>query len=73
MNIFVKVKPKAREEKVEKIDDNHFIVHTKEPPEKGKANAGVIRLLSKYFSVSQSRIIISSGQKSRKKVVIIEL
>ena len=30
MKLFVKVKPKAREERVEKTDETHFIVHTKE-------------------------------------------
>lgn len=71
MNIFVKVKPKAREDNVQKIDDSHYVVHTNQAPEKGKANAGVIRLLAKYFSVPQSKISILSGKTSRNKVVSI--
>lgn len=73
MNILVKVKPKAREEKVEKIDDIHYIVHTKEIPEKGRATEGVVRQLSKYFSIPKSKIVIISGQKSRTKTFYIEL
>ena len=69
MNVYIKVKPKAREEKVVRIDENHLIVHTKEVPEKGRANEGVIRLLSKYFDVPQSKIIILSGKSSRSKVI----
>ena len=72
MKIFVKVKPKAGEEKVEKIDSTHYVVHTKEIPEKGKANEGIIRLLSTYFSIPQSNIQIISGQKSRTKIIFIE-
>lgn len=73
MNIFVKVKPKAREEKVEKVDNNHFVVHTKEQPEKGKANAGVVRLLSSYFSLPKSKIIIISGMTSPLKVITLNI
>ncbi|MFH0773592.1 MAG: DUF167 domain-containing protein [bacterium] len=65
----MKVKPKAREEKVEKIDISHYIVHTKNLPEKGRANEGVIRLLASYFSLPKSNIVIISGKTSRLKVV----
>lgn len=69
MKLFIKVKPKARQEKVEKVDKTHYVVHTKNIPEKGKANEGVIRLLADYFSVSKSHIAIISGTTSRVKVV----
>jgi len=72
MKIFVKVKTKAREEKVEKIDDIHYIVHTKNIPEKGEANEGVIRPLSDYFSVSKSHIYIVLGKTSRLKTISIQ-
>lgn len=73
MRIFVKVKPKARVEKIEKVDNTHYVVYTKETPEKGKANEGVIRLLSKYFSISKSRIIITSGKTSRSKIITLNI
>ena len=41
MKINVKAKPSAREEKVEKIDENNFVVSVTEPPEKGKANNAI--------------------------------
>ena len=40
MKIFVTVKPNAKEERVEKIDDTHFKVSVKEPPTEGRANWG---------------------------------
>jgi uncharacterized protein YggU (UPF0235/DUF167 family) len=73
MKIFVKVKAKAREEKVEKTDEVHFVVHTKDIAEKGKANEGVIRLLSHYFSIPKSHIYIISGETSRLKVINISI
>ena len=69
MKIFVKVKPKAREEKVEKVDDVNFRVSVKQSPEKGKANQAVVRVLADYFGVSQSKINIVSGSTSRLKII----
>lgn len=72
MRIFVEAKPRAKEEKIEKIDDTHFKVWVKEPPEQGKANMAVIKVLTEYFNVSWSDIFLISGAASRKKVFEIE-
>jgi len=71
MKLFITTKPKVRKEKIEKIDESHYVVYTKNIPEKGKANEGVIQLLAQYFSVSKSNVIIISGKRSRLKVVAI--
>ena len=72
MKIFVKVKPKAREEKVERVDDINFKVQVKQSPEKGRANLAVVRALADYFGISQSKISIVSGSSSRLKIIEIE-
>lgn len=69
MKIKVKVKTKARVEKVEKIGEGVFSVYVKEAPEKGKANAAVIKTLADYFKVAQSNIKIISGLTSRQKII----
>ncbi|PIZ87317.1 MAG: hypothetical protein COX92_01455 [Candidatus Nealsonbacteria bacterium CG_4_10_14_0_2_um_filter_40_15] len=69
MKIFVRVKPKAKEEKVEKIDDINFNVQVRALPEKGKANRAVIRALADYFNIGQSNIQIVSGSKSKLKII----
>ncbi len=69
MKIFVKVKPAAKEEKVEKIDDVNFRVSVKEPPVEGRANRAVVRVLADYFGVTQANIRIASGFTSRSKTV----
>ena len=38
-------------------------------PEKGRANADVIRKIAKHFRVPQSSVRIVSGSTSRKKVI----
>ncbi len=69
MKIFVKAKPRARKEYIKKIDESHFVVAVKEPAEKGKANATVIKAVADYFKVGQSRVRILSGKTSPRKVV----
>ena len=68
MIVSVKVKLKARQEKIEKIKENLFKVSIKQVPVKGKANKAVINSLANYFNISRSRIKIISGLKSRNKV-----
>lgn len=69
MKFFVKVKPKAKREKIEKINDNHFVIKVKEPAERGKANQAVIKIFAEYFKVSPSQVVISSGLKSKNKIL----
>lgn len=72
MRLFVKVKAGAREEKVIKVDENHFTVLVKEAPEKGRANKAVIKILSDYFKVPQADVEISAGHASGQKIIRIE-
>lgn len=43
----------------------HVYVHA--PPEKGRANKEIIKLLSDYFNVPKSAISLTTGEKSRDK------
>ena len=72
MRIFVTVKPNAKQEKIEKIDENHFIVWVKEPPIKGKANQAIIEALANFFNMPKSAIQIISGFTSKQKTVEIK-
>ena len=72
MRIFVSVKPKAREEKVEKIDEIHYKVSVTEPPVDGKANKAVIGALAGYFGVAKFNVLLVSGVGSREKVFDVE-
>jgi len=69
MKIFVKAKSNAREEKVEKIDDNHYKVCVKASPINGKANQAVMRVLADYFKVTLFQVNIVAGHTSKEKIV----
>ena len=68
MKVRVKVIPNSKTEEVITEDDS-FLVKVKEPPREGKANRAVVKLLAQYFKIPQSSVTISSGFKSRNKVV----
>jgi uncharacterized protein (TIGR00251 family) len=68
MKISITVKPRSRQEKIEKTD-NGYIAYVREPPIENKANKALIKLLSEYFGVPKSQIFISSGMRSRQKIV----
>lgn len=68
MKIFVKAKPGSYEERIEKIDDLHFVVSVKEPPVQGRANQAIVRALAEYFGVAILNVKITSGFTSRQKI-----
>ncbi|OGY31508.1 MAG: hypothetical protein A3C02_00795 [Candidatus Andersenbacteria bacterium RIFCSPHIGHO2_02_FULL_45_11] len=69
MKIYVKAKVHARENRVEKVDDENLIVHVKEAPEKGKANWAIIELVAEYYDVPTTSVRIVTGRTSTKKLM----
>jgi len=72
MKILVKVKTKAKKEKIEKISESQFKIWVKSAPEKGKANERIIELFSEYFETAKSNIEIVSGITSKNKTLQIK-
>jgi uncharacterized protein len=73
MRITVHVKPGAREECIEKVDERTYRVWVKAQPKDGKANSALVELLAEYFETSKSTVEIISGQGGRHKIVEIHL
>ena len=69
MKIFAKVKPNSKEAKVEKFSEDRFVLRVRAPAKEGKANEAVIELLSGYFNIPKSRILITRGHKIKDKVI----
>ena len=51
------------------VNNDEISVGIKSKPQKGEANKELIKKLSKHFNVSQSQVKITSGKKSRKKLI----
>ena len=68
MKIRVRVIPNSKGEQITREGDG-LLVRVKEPAKEGKANQAVINSLARYFNVPQDAISVSSGLKSRNKVI----
>ncbi|MFH1290154.1 MAG: DUF167 domain-containing protein [Nanoarchaeota archaeon] len=68
MLVQIKVKPNSPRSLLEKISENKYLAYLKSPPEKGKANLELIKLLSKEFFTPQDKIKIKNPT-SRNKIV----
>lgn len=69
MRIIVHIRPGAREQKVEKVDEGRYKVWVRAIPEKGKANAEMMEALAEYFHVPKSAVRIVIGKTAREKLV----
>lgn len=73
MRIRVRVKPRAKEERIEGLSpDGTLVVRVAAPPERGKANERLVRILAEAFGVARSEVRVVAGHKSRDKVVEVE-
>lgn len=77
MQIRAKVKPNSKKGSLvlKSTDESgeFFEIHVRDPAIDGKANLAVIKVLSKYFKVSKSRISIKSGSRSKFKIFEIDI
>ena len=69
MRITVDVKAGSKRDSVEKLDENHLMVHVRAPPTKGKANAAIIKLLRKHYD---RHVTLISGFTSNTKIFEVE-
>ena len=72
MNLNIKVQPRASRNSVEISGDGAVKVRVTAPPDRGRANDAVIKLLAARLRVSRSAVRIVRGHTSRNKVVQVE-
>lgn len=73
MKISVKVIPSRKVEQIQPALDGSLKVWLTAKPVDGEANRALIKLLSRYYSVSKSQVVIVSGQKNRNKIVEVDI
>ena len=69
MKISVKVKPRSKNDSVERVSPGELIVRVKAPAIEGRANDAVIKMVSVYLNIPKSRIEIVRGIKGRSKLL----
>ncbi len=68
--INLRVQPRASRDEISGwLDADALRVRVTAPPEDGKANAAVVKLLARQLGVARSDVEIVSGRTSRNKVV----
>jgi hypothetical protein len=51
------------------VSGDEIAISIRSPPERGRANRELVKKLAAHFGVSEDRVRIISGLKSRKKLV----
>ncbi|MEE9201269.1 MAG: DUF167 domain-containing protein [Candidatus Brocadiales bacterium] len=68
----VKVQPGAKKNSIVGEWGGKLKLQVTAPPERGKANEAVVRLLASGLGLQKSRVRIVSGESSRDKRVLVE-
>ena len=67
----IKVAPGSRKSELVGWLGDELKLRVKAPPEKGKANAEVIKLLAKALDLPSGQIDITTGHTSQRKTVVV--
>lgn len=75
--IAVRLTPKASSDRVGETrklpnGNDQLMMYVTAPPNDGKANEAMLRLLAKHLGVATSRLTIMHGQTNRNKLVKVE-
>ena len=72
MKLKIKVIPSSSKDCIAGYLEDTLKVKVKAPPEKGKANKAVIKVLEKSLELPKGSILITSGTTSSRKVIEIK-
>jgi uncharacterized protein (TIGR00251 family) len=73
MNIRVRLTPRASADEIVGWRDDRLLVRVSAPPVDGRANRALRKLLAKRLRIAAGRIRIVRGERSRDKLVAVEL
>lgn len=73
MRLSVYIQPGAKKTEISGEHDGKLKIRVCAPPVEGAANDALVKFISKKLGLSKSKVSISSGDKSRHKVLDIEM
>lgn len=71
VTVVLHVQPKGGVDDIVGVRREALHVRVTAPPEKGKANVRVLKVVAEAFGVPRSRVRLIGGEKSRRKVVLV--
>ncbi len=69
MIIKVIATPNSRKEIIEKTGENIWRIHIKEPAEHHRANARILEIIAQQYKVSNTKVFLMTGHRSRFKMI----
>ena len=72
IRLAVRLTPRASREEVVGFEGKTLRVRVTAPPVEGRANAALVRLLSRRLGVPRGAVRVVAGQTSRNKVVAVD-
>ncbi len=69
MRLTITVKPRSSKTGIKKISETEYQVRLTASPVDGEANEQLIKILSEYFDIAKSSIVILKGKTGKKKIV----
>lgn len=70
--LYIRATPRARKDEIVARSGDDLLVSVTAPPDDGKANAAVCKLIAKSLGVPKSAVEVSRGHTSRHKALDIE-
>ena len=67
IEVEVRVQPRSSRDRIGGLHDGVFRVYVGAPPERGMANARLLRLLAKTLGIARQRVLLIRGESSRTK------
>lgn len=66
--IKVKVEAEAKEDRIERLKDDEFLIKTRALKRNGEANKRVVEILAEYLRIPSSNILLVKGHTSPSKI-----
>jgi len=73
MKLSVYIQPGAKKTEISGEHDGKLKIRVCAPPVEGAANEALIKFISKQLGLSKSKVKIASGDKSRHKILEIDM
>ncbi|KMY67815.1 hypothetical protein AAU61_08070 [Desulfocarbo indianensis] len=71
-SFWVKVSPRASQDKIAEVAQGALKVRLTAPPVEGAANQALVKLLAKALGLARGKVRVIKGHKSRDKRVLVE-
>jgi len=73
MKLSVYIQPGAKKTEISGMHDGKIKIRVCAPPVEGAANEALVKFLAKHLGTSKSKVKLVSGDKSRHKVLEIDM